>query len=221
MTSTPGNPPDSRRMHQPMNGPSKPNGISRRALLAGAMSVIAVAIPPSAVRAATPEDYVRNLAKQVMNLARSGQSDAALKRRFLALLTRSANMNAIARFALGKYLRKMPKSMQSEYYRLVLDYIAGLFVYYRKDLAGKDVRVRKTVRRGKWVTVSTDLIYPDGRTSPVKWRVYAGGGRYRVGDVNIQGIWLSLRMRDKFVSILNRNRGDFNALLKYLRDNAV
>ncbi len=204
-----------------MNGPLEPVGISRRALLTGVtLAIIGTALPPTA-RAATPEDYVRNLARQVMNLARSGQSNAALKRRFLALLTRSANMNAIARFALGKYLRKMPKSMQSEYYRLVLDYIAGLFVYYRKDLAGKDVRIRKTIRRGRWITVSTDLIYPDGRTSPVKWRVHAGGGRYRVGDVNIQGIWLSLRMRDKFVSILNRNKGDFAALLDYLRKNSV
>jgi len=185
------------------------------------MAAVAHAALSPAAHAATPEEYVRSLAKQVMGLARSGQSDTALKRRFLALLTRSANMRSIARFALGKYLRKMPKSMQAEYYRLVLDYIAGLFVYYRKDLAGKDVRVRKTIRRGRWITVSTDLIYPDGRTSPVKWRVYGGGGRYRVGDVNIQGIWLSLRMRDKFVSILNRNGGDFNALLKYLRDNAV
>ncbi len=203
-----------------MNGPLEPVGISRRALLAGATLAIVTATLPAA-RAATPADYVRNLAKQVMNLARSGQSNTALKRRFLTLLTRSANMNAIARFALGKYLRKMPKSMQAEYYRLVLDYIAGLFVYYRKDLAGKDVRIRKTIRRGKWITVSTELIYPDGRTSPVKWRVYAGGSRYRVGDVNIQGIWLSLRMRDKFVSILNRNKGDFGALLDYLRKNAV
>ncbi len=204
-----------------MNGPLEPVGISRRALLTGVTLAIIGTALPSTARAATPEDYVRNLARQVMNLARSGQSNAALKRRFLALLTRSANMNAIARFALGKYLRKMPKSMQSEYYRLVLDYIAGLFVYYRKDLAGKDVRIRKTIRRGRWITVSTDLIYPDGRTSPVKWRVHAGGGRYRVGDVNIQGIWLSLRMRDKFVSILNRNKGDFAALLDYLRKNSV
>ncbi len=204
-----------------MNGPLEPVGISRRALLTGVTLAIIGTALPSTARAATPEDYVRNLARQVMNLARSGQSNAALKRRFLALLTRSANMNAIARFALGKYLRKMPKSMQSEYYRLVLDYIAGLFVYYRKDLAGKDVRIRKTIRRGRWITVSTDLIYPDGRISPVKWRVHAGGGRYRVGDVNIQGIWLSLRMRDKFVSILNRNKGDFAALLDYLRKNSV
>ncbi len=174
----------------------------------------------AAARAGGAEDYVVSLARQVMALARSGQGGRALKRRFVRLLTRNANMHAIARFALGKYRRKMPKSMYNEYYRLVIDYIAGLFVYYRKDLGGVDIKVRRTQKRGKWLTVDTNMIYANGKRSPVKWRVYSGGG-YRVGDVNIQGIWLSLRMRDKFVSILNRNKGDFNALLGYLRKNAA
>jgi phospholipid transport system substrate-binding protein len=111
--------------------------------------------------------------------------------------------------------------MQAEYYRRVIDYIAGLFVYYRKDLAGKSLKVGKSIKRGKWITVNTRMVYANGKTAPVKWRVYDGGGAYRVGDVNIQGVWLSLRMRDKFVSILNRNKGDFGALLDYLRDNAA
>ncbi len=196
-----------------------PGDLSRRLFMAGAACAI-MTTGATASRAGTAEDYVVSLAKQVMALARSGQGGRALKRKFVRLLTRNANMRAIARFALGKYRRKMPRSMQDEYYRLVIDYIAGLFVYYRKDLGGVDIKVKRTQKRGKWLTVDTNMIYANGKRSPVKWRVYSGGG-YRVGDVNIQGIWLSLRMRDKFVSILNRNKGDFNALLGYLRKNAA
>ena len=193
----------------------------RRAFLRSCLAIAALAAAAPSALAATPQSYVASLAREVMKLAGSASGGPALKRRFVKLLTRSANMHSIARFALGKYLRKMPRSMQAEYYRLVLDYIAGLFVYYRKDLAGRDVKIGKTVKRGKWITVSSRIVYANGKTSPVKWRVYdGGGGRYRVGDVNIQGIWLSLRMRDKFVSILNRNGGDFGALLAWLRENA-
>ncbi len=197
-----------------------PFAISRRNALRGAVAALALFIAPPLAQALTPEAYVEKLAGQVMALARTGHGKA-LKRRFVALLTRSANMHAIARFALGKYLRRMPRSMQAEYYRLVLDYIAGLFVYYRKDLAGRRLAVGRKTKRGRWITVNTQIVYANGGKAPVKWRLYDGGGRYKVGDVNIQGIWLSLRMRDQFVSILNRSGGDFSALLKYLRENAA
>ncbi len=194
--------------------------IARRTiLLAGVASVLAVMAP--SLKAESAEDFVADLARKVMRLASSRRNAAALKQEFVRLLTRNADMKAIARFALGKYRRRMPQSMKEEYYRLVLSYIAGLFVHYRKDLAGTDVRVQRTSKRGKWLTVETTVIYPDGRQAPVKWRIYKSGSGWRVGDVNIQGIWLSLRMRDKFVSILNQNRGDFAALMNYLRAQAA
>ncbi len=201
--------------------PAFHSSTTRRRFLMLLLGGSALAGAPRLALAMAPERYVEGLAGKVMALARSSRGKVALKRAFLALLTRNANMKAIARFALGKYLRRMPRSMQAEYYRLVLDYIAGLFVYYRKDLAGRSVKIGKVVRRGKWITVESQLIFPGGRKAPVKWRIRASGGSYKVGDVNIQGIWLSLRMRDQFVSILNRNKGDFSALLKYLRENAV
>jgi phospholipid transport system substrate-binding protein len=197
--------------------------LSRRRLLMAGAAAAAVALSgvAGAAAATSAEEFVVRLGREVMRLAASDRGARALKQRFVRLLTRNADMKAIARFALGKYLRRMPKSMRAEYYRLVLDYIAGLFVYYRKDLAGRDIRVGRTTRRGRWLTVETELVYPDGRKAPVKWRVYKSGAGWKVGDVNIRGIWLSLRMREKFVSILDQNRGDFAALMDYLRRNAA
>ncbi len=184
------------------------------------LSLAAFSAAPAHARTSAA-DFAVELGGKVIALARSNASDARLKRQFLNLLTRSADIRAVARFALGKYRRRMPKELMPEYYRLVLDYIAGLFVWYRKDLAAQDIRAVKQHTRGAWTTVETRLVFDDGKTSPVLWRIYTGGGPLRVGDLNIRGIWLSLRMRDKFVSILNKSGGDFDALLNYLRENAA
>ncbi len=196
--------------------------LSRRqlGLLLAALPLAALA-PPAVHARATPSQYAVELGEKVIRLARSRASDEQLKKQFLTLLTHNANIQAVARFALGKYRRRMPKDMMPEYYRLVLDYIAGLFVWYRKDLAAQSIRALKSSKRGKWTTVDTELVFPGGKTSRARWRIYTGGGPYRVGDLNIKGIWLSLRMRDKFVSILNQSKGDFNALMQYLRENAA
>ncbi len=185
-----------------------------------AIGLLGAAGAPALART-TPEDYAVELGRKVITLARSNASDRQLKRKFLDLLTRNANIRAVARFALGKYRRRIPKSLMPEYYRLVLDYIAGMFVYYRRDLAAEDIRALKSRKRGSWTTVETVLVFPGGKESKALWRIYTGGGPLRVGDLNIKGIWLSLRMRDKFVSILNKSKGDFSALMQYLRENAA
>ncbi len=196
---------------------------TRRRLLTGLLAAgsLPLARPLLAADREEAREYAVQLGRKVISLARAGASDRKLKKQFLALLTRSANIKAVARFALGKYRRRMPKEMMPEYYRLVLDYIAGLFVWYRKDLAASSIEPVKSRTRGKWTTVETRLVFPGGNKSRVLWRIYTGGGPLRVGDVNIKGIWLSLRMRDKFVSILNKANGDFGALMQYLRENAA
>ena len=195
--------------------------LNRRMTIVGGLVGLCAAILPIPVHARNhAEAYAEELGRKVLALARSGADDKTLKRQFLELLTRNANIKAVARFALGKYRRRMPADLMQEYYRLVLDYIAGLFVYYRRDLAARDIRAVKSHTRGRWTTVETELVFPGGKTSKALWRIYTGGGPLRVGDLNIKGIWLSLRMRDKFVSILNRSKGDFSALMRYLRENA-
>ena len=195
---------------------------NRRTIIAGCVAGLGLAAFPSLAMAdKRAEEYAVKLGRKVLELARSGASDKVLKRKFLALLTRNANIRAVARFALGKYRRRMPANLMPEYYRLVLDYIAGMFVYYRKDLAAQDIRALKSRKRGPWTTVETQLVFPGGKTTKALWRIYTGGGLLRVGDLNIKGIWLSLRMRDKFVSILNESKGDFAALMQYLRENAA
>ncbi|HHN68091.1 MAG TPA: hypothetical protein ENK15_08670 [Thermopetrobacter sp.] len=194
--------------------------ITRRRMLAAAITAIAAAATPTAAPArATAQSYAVSLGQQVIRLTSSGISDAALKKRFVSLFTRTANIDSVARFALGKYARRLPRQMWPTYRRLVLIYITNLLVWYRQELAAQKIVARgRIARRGRWMTVPTQLVFSNGATSTVKWRVLDAGGRYHVGDVNIKGIWLSLRMRDKFVAILNKSGGDFAPLLAYLRE---
>ena len=68
--------------------------------------------------------------------------------------------------------------------------------------------------------MESSILYDGGSTAPVRWSVVKTGSGYRVNDVNVRGIWLSLQMQQQFTSVLKRNKGDFQALFKYLRENA-
>ena len=197
-----------------------PPPFSRRSMLKTASALMLAtslaplqSLPASALSG--PEELVTRIATQVMRLARSGPANTRMQKRFAALLGRYVNMTAVARFALGRYRRKLPASQRARYYRLVKEYIAGLFVYYSKDFRGNGLQIRSTRKSGKYYIIDSRIKLASS-TSPVKWRVYASGGKYRVTDVNIRGIWLSIRLREKFTQLLKRNRGDFAALFRFL-----
>ena len=198
-----------------------PHCPDRRRLLTSAGSLLLVssclspimAIP--AVALTGPEKLVHKIANDVMRLARSGPANTTMQRRFISLLNRHANMNAIARFALGRYRRKLPHAQAGRYYRLVKAYIAGLFTYYSKDFRGSKLEIVSTRKSGNYYLINS-RIKGGSKNTRIIWRVRTSGGRYRVTDVNIRGIWLSIRLREKFSQLLKRNKGDFGKLFAFL-----
>jgi ABC-type transporter MlaC component len=174
-----------------------------------------------AVEAATPhEKYVEGIGRDVIKLANSGARGGPLRSRFVSLLQRHSDIRSIALFSLGTYQKQLPSELRSKYFEAVTRYAAGFFAYYVDDFAGTDFDVKTSKPQGKAVIVESSIHYSGGRSAPVKWRVVSAGGGLRVNDVNVRGIWLSLQMQQLFTSVLRRNKGDFDALLKYLRENA-
>ncbi len=163
-----------------------------------------------AAAATGPEAYVQSLGKEVIALANGGAKGTALRSRFVSLLNRHSDVRSVALFSLGPYQKDLPANLKSEYFRLVIEYTAGFFVYYIKDFAGARLEVKSSTASGKATIVDSSIQFAGGSTSPVKWRVVGTGGGLRVSDVNVRGIWLRLQMRQQFTSVLKRNRGDFD-----------
>jgi phospholipid transport system substrate-binding protein len=178
------------------------------------------ALPAEALAATGPEKYVQNIGNDVLALANSGARGGSLRSKFVSLLNRHSDIRSIALFSLGTYQKKLPSGLRSKYFELVTRFAAGFFAYYIEDFTGSAFDVKSSKPQGKAIIVDTTIRYSRGGSAPVRWRVVNTGGGYRVNDVNVRGIWLSLQMQQQFTSVLKRNRGDFDALLKYLRENA-
>ena len=55
----------------------------------------------------------------------------------------------------------------------------------------------------------------------VRFKLAGGPGAPRVMDVNVQGIWLSLQLRQRFSGQLERSKGDFRSLIDWLHAQAA
>jgi phospholipid transport system substrate-binding protein len=192
--------------------------------LIGAVTValVATAAPSHAARGADlspAERFASQAGNQAVATARAGGTEAQLTNRFRTLLRRYSNVSSVASFSLGKYARELPAGRRAEFNRLVEDFTARLFAAYAGSFAGHQIEVlRSNPRTANDIVVDSRIVFADNRNpSPVKWLVSKRRGGYIVYDVNVQGVWLSLYIRSKFVSILKQNNGDFDALFAFLR----
>ncbi len=90
----------------------------RLAVLAGTAMSAGVGAPVWAT-ANDPQSYVNAIAGEVMDLANAGQKGPELKAKFAAVLNRYINLKAIANYALGPYVKKLPSTRKDEFYDLV------------------------------------------------------------------------------------------------------
>jgi ABC-type transporter MlaC component len=159
------------------------------------------ATTPLAAAAGCPsEALVMGAGKAFTSASRSGSASA-----FLFAASRYANTRGIALSALGPHRKKLTKAQETEYVRLAQSFMGKFMAKYSNRFNASGMKV--TTCSGNLVTATV------GGGRKIIFRV--GGGR--VQDVNVGSIWLAGQMRSTFVGVLNRNNGDINALLSYLR----
>ena len=189
--------------------------LSRRALFISVLGLPVLAALP-AVAATSAEDYVHQLGVEVLHLAAGGhRGDKALQRRFAGLLNRYINIPSVANFALGPAKGTLPNDEKGQFYELVGNYAAALFVWYVADFQGSDLKVTGSSEQGKFITVDSAVA---GNGEQLKWRVSGSPGAYHIADLNVKGVWLSIAMKKMFEDTLNSSHGDFQPLFAKLRE---
>jgi phospholipid transport system substrate-binding protein len=196
-----------------MTTDSKRN-FSRRELAALFLGAIAT---PGLAATDPAERYVDKIAGEVMDLANSGARGDALRGKFASLLNRYINLQTIANFALGPYRKQLPADEKAQFYNLFSNYAAALFVYYVDEFQGNSLEITSTAKQGNYLTIDSAIVLKNGGRQKVKWRLIPSGSGYKISDINIKGVWLTIATKDRFHKVLSGSKGDFDALYAELK----
>ena len=107
----------------------------------------------------------------------------------------------------------MPPSPESDLVAAVSRFVTRSFESNARRLQGGGFEVTGIVERPGYVEVAGRIV---GSGAPVRWRLAEAGGGFRVIDVNVEGVWLSLQLRDIVTARLRQNNGDFEAVIASL-----
>jgi|CXWL01.1.fsa_nt_gi phospholipid transport system substrate-binding protein len=142
---------------------------------------------------------------------------------FNAFVVQHMDARKTALFTLGNYRRGAPDGVVEPFVEAFTAYSTAIYGTHLVDYAASTLRVTGDITNKPGdVTVMT---LAEGGTlrEPLRiaFRLAADGGAYKIVDVQVSGIWLSVEQRDQFASVLSQNRGDIASLTASLKVRAT
>jgi phospholipid transport system substrate-binding protein len=152
-------------------------------------------------------------------LGDEAMSTDAKKNSFKKLLKDSFDMNTIGRFAMGRYWRSASPQQRDEYQKLFETMVVEVYSQRFSDYQGQRFEARTYRADGEKDTIVTSFIIPDqGSEIQIDWRVRYKDGKYKVIDIIVEGVSMSVTQRSDFSSVIQRGGGNVQVLIDHLRE---
>ncbi len=193
-----------------------------RAAVIGAVSAAIIA-PAHADDAA--ETFVAGVLEEA-NLIFEDSDRASRNAAVETLVDRYVDMERVARFALGQYVRQASPDQLEAYFPLFRKYATGVYQSTLENYSGQKLEVTDSVDRSARDIIVNSKVVGAKPGDPfadliVSWRVYrTPEGAQAIVDAGAEGVWLAIEQQSQFKSVIANNGGGakgIDALIEDLR----
>lgn len=185
----------------------------RRFLLMTWFALLAAAAPFPTAAAAGPDDFIRTLGNQAIEVIRSGASPDQKSASFHRALHQDFDLRSISGFVLGPYWRSASEPERQQFKDLLEAHLVRFYGQRLAEYNGESLRVIASRTEPERAIVSSEIIRPQGPPIKVDWRLNTRNGLYKITDVNVDGVSMALTQRSEFAGLIQRNGGQLAGLL--------
>lgn len=182
------------------------------ALVAGAVPTVSLALSDGEARA-----LVDRLVAEINRVIGSGKSERAMYQEFERIFARYSDSSYIAAYTLGNDGRRATAAQKKAYSAAFETYVAHKYGRRFREFAGGRLEVSGVKAVKKWFEVSA-VAYLNGQAPfDVTFLVSNRLGSNKFFNLYIEGINMLLTERTEIGAMLDRRRGDIDALIADLR----
>jgi phospholipid transport system substrate-binding protein len=165
------------------------------------------------------QKFIDGMAQRAVDfLANTSLSQDQKSAEFRNLLQDSFDLETIGRFALGRYWNTATPEQRKEYQQLFRNMVVKVYSNRFKEYQGQKVETRSHRVDANGDVIVTSFIVPEkGAEIQVDWRTRNKNGKWKIVDVIVEGVSMSVTQRSDFSSVIQRGGGDMKVLLDYLR----
>lgn len=166
----------------------------------------------------TPEQVVSGLANATMDaIADAGTAESDAIGTVTDLVQEAFDLPTLARFTLDDYWQDTPPGQRSAFQDALGRHIAVTTIRRFQAFERAPLQLLGSRSVGDTDTLlGTQATRRDGSTARLVWRLRPADGGWRVVDIVLDGVSLSLTSRDEFTAFLRRHDGAVAALIDAL-----
>lgn len=179
-------------------------------LIGGAAAILAT--PAFALDTTEAKALIQESLDQVYEVINSGKPGPQMFREFEAIFARYADVDVIARSALGPAARQVSPAEFAAYKQAFQGYIGRKYGKRFREFIGSKIEV-KDARQVKSFYAVTSIAYLNGRAPmEVEWHVSDKSGQSKYFNIIIEGINMLAAERTEIGAMLARRNGNIAAL---------
>ncbi len=167
----------------------------------------------------SPLEFVRKLGERAIEtLTKKNLSNQERKSQFTLLFDEYFAGDEIGKFVLGKYWRRATPEQQQQYLKLFTQSVAATYAVRFSEYKPEDTFqvLKDTPQSDKSIKVKSVLKRPVGTPIGFTWVLYPSGDSFKIYDVIIEGVSMSISQRSEYSSLIQRNGGSIQGFLSEL-----
>ena len=188
----------------------------RRFVLA-ALGAAAVARPAAALSTGEAESLVDALVREINTVINSGKAEKSMYRDFEQIMARYADLPIIARSALGPPARSASASQMASFTKAFSGYISRKYGKRFREFQGGRLEVKGAKPVKSFYEVRTMAFLQGQAPFDVTFLVSDKSGRDKFFNMFIEGVNMVAAERTEIGAMLDRHKGDLNALIRDLK----
>ena len=164
------------------------------------------------------KNFVEKLGKEVIETVSDEKlSDSQRRSNFRYLYLNAFDNFYISRFVLGRYWKRIDKSVKEEFVKTFNDYIVSTYAPKFKGWEGEFKAVDALIEKN-FYNVKMNVINKDGPVLKLIWKIYLDKNKnYKILDVNIDGVSMLVTQRAEFMSVIKNNPDGVIGLIKAMK----
>ena len=164
------------------------------------------------------KSFVEKLGKEVIEKVSDEKlTDSQRRSNFRYLYLNAFDNFYISRFVLGRYWKRIDKSVREEFIKTFNDYIVSTYAPKFKGWQGEFKAVDALIEKN-FYNVKMDVINKDGPVLKLIWKIYLDKNKnFKILDVNIDGVSMLVTQRAEFMSVIKNNPDGVIGLIKAMK----
>lgn len=163
-------------------------------------------------------EWLQNTGNTMVDVVNSNMSAKEKKDKFLTILNKDVDVDAIAKFCLGRFWRTATPAQQKEYIQLFHQVLINSITDRLGEYKGVSFNIGKTSKvEGNKFSIETILHRPKQPDVSIQWIISTESGQPKVVDIIGENASLSVTQRGDYTSFIARHGNSVSALIDALQ----